>query len=134
MKRTVIRYSEAFKLQVVEEVERGCFRTFREAHEKYGIPGHTTVKRWVRSYGKQHLLPRVVRVESMKEKDRIKELKRRNRELEKALADSKVREVLNQAYFEIVCEKFGITDLEGFKKKVDAKLFDEEGFGEGSRS
>jgi hypothetical protein len=54
--------------------------------------------------------------------------------LEKALADSKVREVLNQAYLEIVCEKFGITDVEGFKKKVDAKLFDEEGSGEGSRS
>ena len=69
----------------------------------------------------------------MQEKDRIKDLKRRNRELEKALADSKVREVLNQAYFEMVCEKFGITDLEGFKKKVDAKLFDEEGSGEGSR-
>jgi transposase-like protein len=134
MKKTVIRYSEAFKRQVVEEVERGGFETFREAHEKYGIPGHTTVKRWVKRYGKQHLLPRVVRVESMKEKDRIKELKRRNRELEKALADSKVREVLNQAYFEIVCEKFGITDLEGFKKKADAKLFDEEGSGEGSRS
>ena len=131
MKRTVIRYSEAFKLQVVEEVERGCFRTLQEAHEKYGIGGHATVSRWVKSYGKQHLLPQVVRVESMDEKDRIKALKKRNRELERALADSKVREVINQAYFEMVCEKFGITDLEGFKKKADAKLFDEEESSEG---
>lgn len=126
MKRTVIRYSEAFKLQVVEEVEKGRFRSLQEAHQRYGIGGHTTVREWVRKYGKQQLLPRVVRVESMKERDRIKELERRNRQLEKALADSRVEQVVSETYVEILCEKFGITDVEGFKKKAAMKLFGEE--------
>lgn len=126
MRRTVIRYSEAFKLQVVEEVERGASGSLQEVRHKYGIKGSHTIKHWLKKYGRQHLLPKVVRVESMKEKDRIKELKKRNRELEKALADAKVREVISEAYFEIACEEFGITDLETFKKKADAKLFSGE--------
>jgi len=123
--RGSIRYSEAFKREVVEEVERGGFESLAEASDKYGIGGHQTVKKWLRRYGRQQIVPKAVRVESMEERDRIQELKKRNRELEKALADSKVREVINQAYFEMVCDRYGITDIEGFKKKADAKLFGE---------
>ena len=71
MRRTVIRYSEAFKLQVVEEVERGGNGSLQEVQQKYGIKGSGTIKYWLEKYGRQHLMPKVVRVESMKEKDRI---------------------------------------------------------------
>jgi transposase len=125
MRSEVIRYSEAFKRQVIEEVEKGRFRTLQEVGERYGIGGHHTVKRWLKKYGKKHLLPRVVRVESMDEKDRIKQLKRRNKELEKALAETKVHEVLNQAYLELACEKYG-EDVEEFKKKFAGQLYDED--------
>lgn len=125
MGRKIVRYSEAFKREVVEEMERGRFQDVTEAARCYGIGARETIQRWMKQYGKGHLLPRVVRVERMNERDEIKQLKKRNKQLEKALAEAKVHEVLNQAYFEMVCEKFGIEDVEAFKKKVDGKLFGE---------
>lgn len=119
----IIRYSEAFKRKVVEGLEKGELRNQSEARELYGIGGGSTIHRWLRKYGKNHLVAKVVKVESMKERDRVKQLKRRIRELEKALADSKVKEVMNQAYFEVVCEDMGIEDVEGYKKKLAGEVF-----------
>ena len=86
----VLRYSMAFKRQVVEEVESGQV-TVESARRKYSIGGGETIQKWIRKFGKNHLLAKVVRVESPKERDRTKEIKRRNRELEKALADSQIK-------------------------------------------
>jgi len=122
MKRTIIRYSEAFKRQVVDELERGEVPSMASAREKYGIKGSSTVHGWVRKYGREHLLPRKVRIEMPDEKSEVKKLKRRIRELEAALADTKVKEVLNQAYFELICEEYGIQDVERYKKKAVAML------------
>ena len=46
-----IRYSEAFKLHVVREVERERW-LFGQVQRKYGIGGGGTVARWVRCYGR----------------------------------------------------------------------------------
>jgi transposase-like protein len=83
MSAQIIRYSEAFKRKVVEELEKGELRNQLEARERYGIGGGSTIHRWLRKYGKNHLVAKVVKVESMKERDRIKQLKRKIRELEK---------------------------------------------------
>jgi transposase-like protein len=122
----IIRYSEAFKRKVVEGLEKGELRNQAEAREVYGIRGGSTIHRWIRRYGKNHLLAKVVKVESMKERDRVKQLKRRIRELEKALSETKVEQVLDRAYFEILCEEMGIEDPEGFKKKLAGKVFSED--------
>ena len=58
----VVRYSEAFKLQVVDELERGRFGSPFEAARAYGIRGDHTVRHWVTQYGKGHLLKKVIRV------------------------------------------------------------------------
>ena len=126
MQQTVIRYSEAFKRQVVEELESGQYRSIGEVRRKYGIKGADTVPKWVMKYGREHLLPKVVRVERMGEQDRIKTLEKRVHQLEKALADAKLDQVLSQAYLELACEEFGITDLDAFKKNADARLFSED--------
>ena len=119
----IIRYSEAFKRKVVEGLEKGELRNQAEARELYGIGGSCTIYRWLRKYGKNHLVAKVVKVESMKERDRVKQLKRRIRELEKALADTKVEQVLDRAYFEVLCEEMGIEDTAGYKKKLAGKVF-----------
>lgn len=127
MGKDSVRYSEAFKRQVVEAMERGELRSEGEAREKYGIGGAMTVIGWVRRYGKNHLVGKVVRVESLEERDQIKALKARVRELERALAQSKVDEVLHRAYFEVVCEAEGLGDPEAVKKNIAARLSREEG-------
>ena len=49
-KRTQKDYSLSFKLQLVEEVERGVL-TKSEAKLKYGIQGDSTVRNWLQKYG-----------------------------------------------------------------------------------
>ena len=88
MKKNVIRYSEAFKRHVVKEIEEGKFRTFKEAREKYGIKGCATITFWLKKYGKQHLLLKTVRIEMPDEQNTIKQLKKKIKQLEKALADA----------------------------------------------
>lgn len=122
MQATVIRYSETFKLKVVTELENGKLASIEHAKRKYGIKGTLTVKRWLKRYGRGHLLPRKVRIEMPDEQDAIRKLKKENRELKLALADAKVGEVLNRAYVEILCEDFGIQDIEAYKKKLDMQL------------
>ncbi len=49
-KRTQKDYSLAFKLQVVDEVEKGQL-TYRQSQKKYGIQGRSTVLTWLRKHG-----------------------------------------------------------------------------------
>jgi transposase-like protein len=116
----VVRYSEAFKQQVVEELEAGRFGSPYEASQAYGVD-QGTVKRWVRQYGKAHLLRKVVRVAKPDEPGEIKRLKDRVRRLEAALADSHMDQALDESFFEILCEQTGV-DPKAFKKKHGGKV------------
>ena len=115
----VVRYSEAFKQQVVEELEAGRFGSPYEASQAYGVD-QGTVKRWGKQYGKAHLLRKVVRVAKPDEPGEIKKLKDRVRRLESALADSHMDQALDESFFEILCEQTGV-DPEAFKKKHGGK-------------
>ena len=50
LKRTQKDYSLVFKLQVVDEVEKGLI-TYQQARFKYGIQGKITVLVWLRKHG-----------------------------------------------------------------------------------
>jgi len=114
---SLVRYSEAFKLQVVRELEEGKYQSCNEACRAYGIGGLVTVQRWLRAYGKGHLVRRVVRVETPEERSELRKLKDRVRELEKALCDAHLDLRLSESYLELACEAGGIEDVDAFKKK-----------------
>ena len=116
----MIRYSEAFKLEVVRELESSGL-AFGEVRRKYGIRGAWTVQYWVRKYG-NGTRGKVIRVQKPEEIDELKQLKGRIRMLEIALANSNVELVVERAYTRLACERAGITDLEGFKKKAAGQL------------
>ena len=50
MKRTQRDYSLAFKLSVVDQVEKGEM-TYKQAQDRYGIQGCSTVLVWLRKHG-----------------------------------------------------------------------------------
>lgn len=50
LKRTQKDYSLSFKLQVVDEVEKGHL-TWKQSQKKYGIQGRSTVLVWLRKHG-----------------------------------------------------------------------------------
>jgi transposase len=111
-----IRYSEAFKLEVVREVESGDL-PFGQIRRKYGIKGCDTVARWVRRYG-NGTRGKVIRVERPEEIDELKRLRERLRRLETALADANVELAVERAYTRLACQRAGIQDIAEFKKKA----------------
>jgi transposase-like protein len=117
-----MRYSEAFKQQVLRELEEGKFSSAYGAARAYGIRGGWTIQKWMLRYGREHLMRKVVRVETPKEVNEVKELRKRMRELEKALADAHIDARLDAAYLKIACRAAGIENVEDFKKKHAGKL------------
>lgn len=120
VKKTIVfRYSQAFKHQVIHEIEQGeC--SIADARKKYGIKGSQTIQYWLKRMGKLESLPKIMRVEKPDEKARIKELERQVRQLKESLADTQVRYLIAESQFEIVCEEQGL-DPEEVKKKLNQK-------------
>lgn len=116
MGRSFLRYSEAFKQKVISEIERGKLSSISEANRVYGIRGAETVNRWIRQYGREDLLPKKLKIETVKERDELKEARKRIRQLEAALSDAHIDCSLGDSYLKIACERLGI-DVSDFKKK-----------------
>ena len=123
MRKEFITYSEAFKMQVVEDIRQGKFASILQAQKAYGICGMATIQKWIKKYGREELLPKRVRVETMSEIDELKEAKNRIRDLEKALADSHMDYCLERAFLEIACGEMG-TSREELKKNNAIRLAD----------
>jgi len=117
--RPVIRYSEAFKREVVRQLEREGL-SFAAVRLRYGITGNATVQNWVRRYG-SGLRGRMIRVEKPEEISQLKRLKERVRQLESALGDANIDLALERAYTRMACERAGIQDVEAFKKNAGGK-------------
>jgi transposase len=115
-----MRYSMAFKRQVVGELESGRFRSLCQAREHYGIGGVDTIRSWLKRLGRNDLMPKVVRVENPDEADQVAELRKQVRQLQQALGQTQLRSVMNETFLEIACEQLGV-DVEAFKKKADTK-------------
>jgi len=115
--REAVRYSEAFKQEVISGIEAGKFSGPCAAARAYQIRGTRTVQGWLRKYGRDDLMPRRVTITTMAEQDESKALKQRVRDLEKALADTHMKELLGEAYLEIACKRLGL-EVDEFKKKA----------------
>lgn len=111
-----IRYSEAFKMGLVREIEQRDL-PLDEVRCRFGIKGKTTVLNWVRQYGNGSRGKRI-RVERPEEISELKRLRERVRRLESALADANIDAALERAYTRMACKRAGIADVEGFKKKA----------------
>jgi transposase-like protein len=117
--KQIIQYSEAFKMEVVREMETQGLNS-NQVRQKYGIRGGGTVEKWARKYG-NGLLGKVIRVETSKDVDERKKLKERVKRLESLLADTNLELALERQYTRLACELAGIEDVEAFKKKGAGK-------------
>src|SRR5215475_10847528 len=91
-----IRYSEAFKMAVVHEVEEQDLPV-EQVRRKYGIHSHCTVVLWVRRYGNGSR-GKIIRVETPEQIDELKRLKERVKRLEGLLADANIDLAIERAY------------------------------------
>jgi transposase-like protein len=110
----VIRYSVAFKMQAVREVESGEIRA-QAVERQYGICGNGTVNRWVRQFGSGQY-GKVIRVERSGEVNETARLRQQLRQAKEALADTHMELALEKGFLVVACEQLDQT-VEGFKKK-----------------
>ena len=115
--KKIIRYSDCFKLQVVEEIEKKGLG-LNECRLKYGISGTVTIQRWLLKYGKSHLLNKVLRVETREDIDELKRLREEVKALKQAYAELSLSHKCSETVIEVADELFG-TDL---KKKYEQEL------------
>jgi transposase-like protein len=116
--KEVVRYSEAFKLRLVEDVAAGKYASLEEARRRNGIRGTGTLVKWIKKYGREDILPKRIKVETMQEIDELKEARKRIGELEAALADAHMDYCLESAFLDIACKRLGTTTEELKKKNV----------------
>ena len=90
LKRTQKDYSLAFKLQLVNEVEKGHL-TYKQAQRKYGIQGRTTVLTWLRKHGTLDWKSKAPVKNKKPPKSYISELEKKIKRLEAE------KEILNRA-------------------------------------
>ena len=105
-----IRYSEAFKMTIVREIEENDLPV-EQVRRKYGVLGHGVVNGWLLKYGNGSRGIRI-RVEKPEEIDEKKQLKERVRQLERLLADANIDLALEKAYTKIACERAGLDVVE----------------------
>lgn len=80
-KRTQKDYSLAFKLGVIDEVEKGRL-TYKEAQARYGIQGRSTVLVWLRKHGSLDWQNANPMKGKQSPQSKIRELERRIKRLE----------------------------------------------------
>ena len=99
------KYSDSFKRMVVDEYERGLMNKDR-IQEKYGIGGNSRVLTWCRKFGKLHYPEqgRIGRPMKDPQKQRIKEL-------EKQLAEAKLKLLAYEKLIAITEQEEGISIL-----------------------
>lgn len=111
------RYSNCFKRTVVEAIEKEGL-SIEGVRLRYGIGGKTTIQNWIRKFGKNELLNKVVTVSTIEDRDELTRLRAENKQLKIAYAELALHHKLSESVIEISDEMLG-TDL---KKKYAQEL------------
>lgn len=111
-RKTYTRYSICFKEKVVEEVGSGS--SISEVRRRYGIKGCNTVQSWIRQYGREELLNKIVRVETRGEQDRLKSLEKEVTRIKIKLAEKTMTIDALETVIENASKHYGIDIKERF--------------------
>lgn len=103
IKRSQRDYTLAFKISVVEEVEKGIL-SYKQAQRKYGIQGRSTVLVWLRKLGTLDWSLTQLRQLPSKEKTPEQRIK----ELEAALDLEKQKNLLLTTVIDIAEKQYGL--------------------------
>ncbi len=107
-KRTQRDYSLAFKLAVVDQIEKGDM-TYKQAQDRFGIQGASTVLVWLRKHGRLDWsagTPALRHTMSTKPEDLTPE--QRIKELEKQLQETREKAEFFERIVEVLRDDYGI--------------------------
>ncbi len=123
-RRTQRDYSLAFKLAVVDQVEKGEF-TYRQAQDHYGIQGCSTVLVWLRKHGRLDWTdgtPKFLTRGHVVDKPKAELTpEQRIKVLEKELADTKMKADFFEAVVNVLESDYGVSVVKKRKRKSSKK-------------
>lgn len=112
VKRTQRDYTMAFKLAIVEQIEKGEM-TYKEAQARYGIQGRSTVLDWLRKHGRfdWHKLGHAdLKRNRLMESDKLPLTPdQRIKELEMQLKEANLKAQLFESMLDIIKTEYGVT-------------------------
>lgn len=117
--KIVRRYSEPFKLKILDELSKGNY-TKRQLGRIYGI-NPSTINEWIKKYERKDLMNKRVTVKTKDEISRIKELQKEIKTLKDLLLKKDLEGLVSDAYLEVAAEKLGYKDVYELKKKLNIK-------------
>lgn len=103
-------YTLAFKLSVVDQVEKGEM-TYKQAQRRYGIQGRSTVLIWLRKHGRmdwQNLSPTLGKDAQMNDQTLPLTPDQRIKELEVQLKEANEKARLFEAMLDVIKNEYGI--------------------------
>lgn len=118
-KRTQRDYSLAFKLTVVDQVEKGEM-TYKQAQERYGIQGRSTVLVWLRKHGQLNWSKGIEKPvgNGMPDSPSTQTPEQRIKELEQQLEETQLKADFFEAVVKVMDRDFGVR----ISKKRKAEL------------
>ncbi len=110
-KRTQRDYSLAFKLQIIDQVEKGEL-TYKQAQDHYGIQGCSTVLVWLRKHGRldwSNGTPNTLcRGSAMTQSPEQQTPEQRIKALEKELEEARLKSDFFEAVVKVMDRDFGV--------------------------
>jgi transposase len=103
-------YTLAFKLSVVDQVEKGEM-TYKQAQNRYGIQGRSTVLIWLRKHGRlnwHNLSPTLRKDAQMNDQTSPLTPDQRIKELEVQLKEANEKARLFEAMLDVIKNEYGI--------------------------
>ena len=113
------RYSEGFKLKVLAELSSGKYSK-RQLSMIYGLQT-STINGWIRKYDRKDLMNTRIMVENQDEISRLKALQKEIEQLIKLLLKKDLELLANDAYLEVIAEKYGYKNVAELKKNLNIK-------------
>lgn len=117
--KVVRRFSESFKLKVLEELSTGKYSK-RELSKIYGVAS-STFNMWIKKYDRKDLMNKRIMIESTDELGRIKALKKEIEQLKELLVKKDIDALIQDSYLEYAAKGMGFKDVEELKKKLNIK-------------
>jgi transposase len=128
-KRSQRDYGMAFKLGVVSAVEKGEL-TYKQAQQKYGIQGRSTVLVWLRRYGQQDWSLLAGTMSQRRRNQIVRDMstpltpEQRIKQLEAELDRSKQQSLVYKTMLDVIAKEHGVNlvkkpspeQLKSFKK------------------
>jgi transposase-like protein len=117
--QVIRRYSEGFKLKILAELSTGKYSK-RQLGSIYGLD-RSTINEWIKKYDRKDLMNTRIMIENEDDISRIKALQKEIEQLKKVIVKKDLEMLVNDAYLEVIAEKYGYKNVAELKKNLNIK-------------